>query len=208
MAFEALWYFTEMPKKIVDVLEEDLEVFEEEMKKSKVGIGQGKYLEEVRNSNNSWIPTDHWISGFIWHYVQKANRENFVYDISSIDSETLQFTKYNVGEFYGWHHDEGLSSSYKPEPTVTKDSNLNIDNYLKIKCQLVRKLSVSLLLSDPEEYEGGNLELKSLDGELFIAPRIRGTICIFDSRTLHRVQPVTKGVRKSLVAWIVGPRWK
>ena len=208
MAFEALWYFTEMPKKIVDVLEEDLEVFEEEMKKSKVGVGEGKYLEDIRNSNNSWIPTDHWISGFIWHYVQKANRENFVYDISSIDSETLQFAKYNVGEFYGWHHDEGLSSSYKPKPTVTKDSDLNVENYLKTKCQLVRKLSVSLLLSDPEEYEGGNLELKSLDGELFIAPRIRGTICIFDSRTLHRVQPVTKGVRKSLVAWIVGPRWK
>ena len=208
MAFEALWYFTKMPKKIVDVLEEDLEVFEEEMKKSKVGVGEGKYLEDIRNSNNSWIPTDHWISGFIWHYVQKANRENFVYDISSIDSETLQFAKYNVGEFYGWHHDEGLSSSYKPKPTVTKDSDLNVENYLKTKCQLVRKLSVSLLLSDPEEYEGGNLELKSLDGELFIAPRIRGTICIFDSRTLHRVQPVTKGVRKSLVAWIVGPRWK
>jgi PKHD-type hydroxylase len=208
MAFEALWYFTEMPKKVVDILEEDLKVFEEEMKKSKVGIGQGKYLEEVRNSNNSWIPTDHWISGFIWHYVQKANRENFVYDISSIDSETLQFTKYNVGEFYGWHHDEGLSSSYKPKPTITKDSDLNIENYLKTQCQLVRKLSVSLLLSDPEDYEGGNLELKSLDGDLFIAPRIRGTICIFDSRTLHRVQPITKGVRKSLVAWIVGPRWK
>lgn len=208
MAFESMWYFTELPKKVVEVLEEDLAVFENEMKKSKVGTGEGHYSEKIRNSKNTWIPSDHWISGFIWHYVQKANKENFIYDVNAIDSETLQFTKYNVGEFYGWHQDQGISTSYKPKPVVSKEDDNQIDNFLKINCQLVRKLSISLLLSDPEEYEGGNLEFKGPEGEIFVAPRHRGTICIFDSRTLHRVQPVTKGVRKSVVAWIVGPRWK
>ena len=69
-------------------------------------------------------------------------------------------------------------------------------------------MSFSLLLSDPDTYEGGNLQLLSEDGKSYIAPRQRGTIILFDSRTQHRVQKVTKGVRKSLVGWTVGPRWR
>ena len=75
-------------------------------------------------------------------------------------------------------------------------------------CEKVRKLSFSLLLSDPETYEGGNLQLMSEDNKSYIAPRQRGTIILFDSRTQHRVQKVTKGVRKSLVGWVVGNRWR
>ena len=74
--------------------------------------------------------------------------------------------------------------------------------------ELVRKLSVVIQLSNPEDYEGGNLQLLSEDGKKYFAPRQRGTIIIFDSRTQHRVLKVTKGRRKSLVGWIVGPRWK
>jgi len=65
-----------------------------------------------------------------------------------------------------------------------------------------------LLLSDPETYDGGNLQLLDEGGSSYIAPRKRGTIILFDSRTQHRVQKVTRGVRKSIVGWVVGPRFR
>ena len=63
-------------------------------------------------------------------------------------------------------------------------------------------------LSPPDDYEGGNVQLLADSGGSYIAPRKRGTVILFDSRTQHRVLKVTKGVRKSIVGWVVGPRWK
>jgi PKHD-type hydroxylase len=73
---------------------------------------------------------------------------------------------------------------------------------------MVRKLSFVLQLSDPEDYEGGNLQLLDESGSTYFAPRQKGTMILFDSRTQHRVLKVKKGVRKSIVGWTVGPRWK
>ena len=73
---------------------------------------------------------------------------------------------------------------------------------------MVRKLSFALQLSDPDDYEGGNVQLLDESGSNYLAPRKRGTMILFDSRTQHRVLKVTKGVRKSIVGWTVGPRWK
>ena len=163
--------------------------------------------KDKRSSKNSWIPTTHWVGGFVWHYIERANRENFLYDIRNIDSETMQFTQYDVGEFYGWHNDAGISSQYKPI-SVGNHSEGRAQDFVNENLELVRKLSVVIQLSNPEDYEGGNLQLLSEDGKKYFAPRQRGTIIIFDSRTQHRVLKVTKGRRKSLVGWIVGPRWK
>jgi predicted 2-oxoglutarate/Fe(II)-dependent dioxygenase YbiX len=69
----------------------------------------------------------------------------------------------------------------------------------------VRKLSFVMQLSDPDDYEGGNLQLLDEAGNSYIAPRKRGTVILFDSRTQHRVLKVTKGTRKSIVGWTVGP---
>ena len=74
--------------------------------------------------------------------------------------------------------------------------------------ELIRKLSFSLQLSDPDDYEGGNVQLIDDSGKSYFAPRKRGSIILFDSRAQHRVLKVTKGVRKSIVGWVVGPRWK
>jgi PKHD-type hydroxylase len=74
--------------------------------------------------------------------------------------------------------------------------------------ELVRKLSFAMQLSDPDDYEGGNVQLMDEMGNAYVVPRQRGSIVLFDSRTQHRVLKVTKGVRKSLVGWTVGPRWK
>ena len=206
MAYQSIWYMTNLPEKVVEVICEDLNTnFGNQMNDS---LLSGDSLnKDKRASKNSWIPTTHWVGGFVWHYIERANRENFLYDIRNIDSETMQFTQYDVGEFYGWHNDAGISSQYKPI-SVGNHSEGRAQDFVNENLELVRKLSFVIQLSNPEDYEGGNLQLLSEDGKKYFAPRQRGTIIIFDSRTQHRVLKVTGGRRKSLVGWIVGPRWK
>ena len=215
MAFENFWYSTDIPSDLVDIIEKDtLENCTSTLENSRVG---GNQINEIkRNSKNSWIPTSHWIGGFVWHYVQRANRENFLYDITCIESESLQYTQYSEGQYYGWHTDEDISQFYVPEViqcgknSINAQSDLQIkyNNYLKIQTEYVRKLSVVLQLSDPDDYEGGNLQFLFSDGKKSFAPRKRGTIVVFDSRTPHRVLKVKSGTRKSIVGWVVGPRWR
>jgi PKHD-type hydroxylase len=149
------------------------------------------------------------LGGFVWHYVQRANRENFQYDLTNIDGEAMQYTVYGPGEHYGWHKDQGISSYYKPVSTGNRGHGQELfQDFVNQNCEQVRKLSFSLLLSDPDTYEGGNLQLLGEDGKSYFAPRRRGVILLFDSRTQHRVQKVKSGVRKSLVGWVCGPRFR
>jgi len=208
MAHQTIWYFSEIPKDLVNILENDTtNLYANNLQISKL---YGDQLDKKkRNSKNVWIPTSHWIGGFIWHYVQRANRENFMYDISNIDGENIQFTYYGEGEYYHWHNDAGLALSSKPygerSSHVTQEV---ISDFVNKNCEYVRKLSIVIQLSDPDDYEGGNLQIMDETGKSYIAPRQRGTVIVFDSRSQHRVLKVRKGLRKSLVAWIVGPRWK
>ena len=213
LAYQSIWYFTDIPNKIIDIIEEDLkDNFDSQLQDSRVGEGNyGTIDKDKRNAKNTWVPTSHWSAGFVWHYVQRANRENFLYDLTGIDGESLQYTVYGEGEYYGWHTDQSLSTYYKPVSSSSADrmdTGKLASDFVNTNCEYVRKLSFSLLLSDPDTYEGGNLQLLDETGKSYIAPRQRGTIILFDSRTQHRVQKVTKGVRKSLVGWTVGPRWK
>jgi PKHD-type hydroxylase len=94
--------------------------------------------------------------------------------------EDLQLGQYIEGEgHYDWHMDVGENAS-------------------------TRKLSVSIQLSDPEEYEGGELNFFINRNEIK-APKTKGTVVIFPSFFMHKVSMVTKGVRKSLVIWVHGP---
>lgn len=141
----------------------------------------------TRDSKTAWISDNNWVVNLCMAYVLKANRENWQYDIDGIDGGEMQYTTYKKGQFYNWHQDEGLEGLDKE------------------KC---RKLSVVLQLSSPEEYTGGEFQLLNERSHLYMAPKKRGTLIVFDSRTRHRVRPVHSGVRKSLVGWIVGPRWR
>lgn len=211
MAFQSIWYYTNLPNKVIDVIEEDLvEYFDDQLQDSRVGEGNyGTVDKDKRNAKNAWVPTSHWISGFIWHYVQRANRENFLYDLTNVDGESLQYTVYGEGEYYGWHNDQGISTYHKPTGSSDRnDVGSLTSNFITENCEKVRKLSFSLLLSDPDTYEGGNLQLLDETGKSYIAPRQRGAIILFDSRTPHRVQKVKSGVRKSVVGWVVGPRFR
>ena len=206
MAFQSIWYFSDLPSEVIDIIEKDLtNTFQEKMGDSRL---YGDALnKDKRNSKNAWVPTSHWTAGLVWHYVQRANRENFLYDIRNVDGENMQFTQYGVGEFYGWHNDAGLPSHYKPVSVGNHGKGRQHD-FVNENIELVRKLSFIVQLSDADEYEGGNVQLLSEDGKPYFIPRKKGTVIVFDSRTSHRVLKVTKGLRKSLVGWVVGPRWK
>jgi len=205
MAFLSAWYETKMPTEIVDILEKDIAQFDPLLNTSLVR--DDIVNKHIRNSKSIWIPTSHWISGWLWYYIQRVNRENFLYDLHTIDGETLQYTQYSVGEFYDWHIDSGLDTCYRPSVYMNSISSYSNENLI-LQGEYIRKLSFSLQLSGPEDYDGGELQLIDNNNDLFYAPKEKGTLIFFDSRTKHRVRKVKSGLRKSLVGWVIGPRWK
>ena len=167
-----------------------------DLKKNPLSKKEVKDLKKKRNSNITWL-NDRWIYNEIQPYVNQANREagwNFEWDWS----ESCQFTKYSPGQYYGWHCD-----SWDVPYNYPDDSNTN---------GKIRKLSVTCSLSDPSEYQGGELEFNFNNPErnkknnikkcIEILPR--GSIVVFPSFVWHRVCPVKKGTRYSLVIWNLG----
>lgn len=208
MAFQTMWYFTDLPEDVIDCIEKDLtNQFDQQLEESKLS---GDVVDvDRRSSTNAWVPTTHWVSGFVWHYVSKANRENFLYDLTHVDGETMQYTRYKEGDYYKWHTDAGIGTSYKPQASDNYgNKDIELQDFLTTSVENIRKLSFILQLSDAEDYEGGNVQFLDDNRKSFFAPRKKGTMILFDSRTQHRVLKVTKGIRKSLVGWTSGPRWK
>lgn len=208
MAFQTMWYFTDLPGDVIDCIEKDLtNQFDQQLEESKLS---GDVVDvDRRSSTNAWVPTTHWVSGFVWHYVSKANRENFLYDLTHVDGETMQYTRYKEGDYYKWHTDAGIGTSYKPQASDNYgNKDIEVQDFLTTSVENIRKLSFILQLSDAEDYEGGNVQFLDDNRKSFFAPRKKGTMVLFDSRTQHRVLKVTKGIRKSLVGWTSGPRWK
>jgi len=160
-------------------------------------------MQKKRKSDIVWM-NDRWIYKEIHPYIHQANREagwNFEWDWS----ESCQFTKYGVGQYYGWHCDSWDRPYNKPN---------DLNSHGKI-----RKLSVTISLNDPTEYVGGNLEFdfrnqvdwernkkKAIKSCEEIRPR--GSIIVFPSFCWHRVAPVTSGTRYSLVIWNLGRPFK
>jgi PKHD-type hydroxylase len=139
----------------------------------------------------------------------KANRENFLYDLTNIQGSSMQYTVYGEGQFYNWHQDLGISGFYKPNVLPGQcDPQSNAHDFITRETEYIRKLSFSLQLSDAEEYEGGQFQLLDETNRIYTAPKKRGTLILFDARASHRVRKVKNGTRKSIVGWIVGPRWK
>jgi len=147
--------------------------------------------KEIRNSNISWID-DWWVKKELEPYVKRAN-EMAGWNFNFTKSEASQFTIYEPGEYYDWHRD---AQNYPYTQGEQKG--------------LIRKLSVTVSLSNPEDYEGGFLEFareNNFNKKYFYKVREilpRGSICVFPSYTWHRVSPVTKGKRLSLVQWNLG----
>ena len=205
MANLVSWNFTDLPTDIIEILEKDIKQFDPTVKQS--GLLGEKIDLQIRNSQNSWISTSHWIGGWLWYYVSKSNRENFLYDIVDIDGGSLQYTHYNEGQFYNWHQDSDLDTHYKPQMNFSSVNNRAQEEIFQAG-EYIRKLSFTLQLSEPTDYRGGEVEFLDNSSRRFLAPKQRGTMIVFDSRVRHRVRKVKSGTRKSIVGWVVGPRWK
>ena len=205
MASSVCWEFTELPVEVIDILENDIKKFDTSIQPSLL-VGDFSNTH-IRSSQNTWINTSHWIGGWLWYYVSKINRANFLYDITDIDNETLQYTHYKEGQFYSWHSDTALDTYHKPQVRFASTVNRGQEEMIQTG-EYVRKLSFTLQLSDPTDYRGGEVEFLDSEGQRFLAPKQRGTMIVFDSRTRHRVRKVKDGLRKSIVGWVVGPRWK
>ena len=223
MAHLVYWTFSEIPSEMIDILVKDLKKYDKAIEESVVrdpatNEPSLEATKGIRKSGNAWIEGSNWVAGFVWYYIMKANRENFMYDIEGIDNNELQYTEYQEGEYYDWHIDDNINRCMVNDKLLHSADNHG-ENIAILAGEYIRKLSFSIQLSDPEDYEGGELEFKvsnynsrkrgdfNLD-EPFQAPNQKGTIIIFDSRVKHRVCEVKSGVRKSLVGWVVGPRWK
>ena len=167
---------------------------------------------QQRDSNIAWF-NDQELQNIIRGYVDIANYEcGWRYDI--VDSEQLQFTVYDGDkkQHYDWHTDSQCDHHmarrsmqfHKP-----KENNLMYTPQTNL-LGTVRKLSVSAILNDG--YEGGELMFRFLDQdsnlkEVTISPEL-GDVVIFPSYLDHKVAPVTKGIRYSVVAWYGGPPFK
>ena len=203
----SICHYDTIPSDLMDIIEKDLtHNFDGQMQNSRL---MGDVLDtQKRSSRNAWVPTTWWLGGLMWHYYKRANDEVFKYDLDHIDGESMQYTQYELNQKYDWHQDEGIGSMYKPQSNGMRKDQVMIQDFINQGAQRIRKLSAIVQLADGDDYEGGATQIRDVDQSLYTIPRERGTIVFFDSRLQHRAKTVTKGLRKSLITWAVGPRWR
>lgn len=158
-----------------------------EFTKGRVGAQSQQHVDtKARDSDVSFLSVDentHWIFERIAQITSRVNYDLFLYDIEGI--EALQYTRYSEDQYYDWH----------------LDSHSMWMNY-------ERKISGVVFLDDPDDYEGGELEVivdGSPERSQILKPK-KGQIAFFASHMPHRCKPVTKGTRRSLVFWVHGKR--
>ena len=149
------------------------------------GIKGGVLNTKTRTSHISWIPFKKMPEMYkdIEHVMKTTNGNHFCFDGMQL-TEFAQYTEYPEGGFYDWHVDNDVNCQHEPP---------------------VRKISMTCLLSHESEFEGGDLELMR-EGK--IAKIKQGHAIFFASFIRHRVTPVIRGTRKSLVMWFGGTPFK
>ena len=147
--------------------------------------GPAEYDDELRQSSVVSIsdtPENEWLYKRLVEFSVVTNNEYFLFDLLGFHQE-LQLIQYKAGDFFDWHLDFGAGEIS------------------------ARKLSITIQLSDSNEYEGGDLQFM-VNHQVVTAPRDRGTAIIFPSFIQHRVTPVRVGERRSIVGWISGPPYR
>lgn len=132
-----------------------------------------------RNCSIAWLEPQGWLAGKLEEAIGHINAEFFGFDLGGF-ADPFQYTVYREGGYYGWHMDGGANA---------------------------RKLSLTLQLSGPDEYEGGDFLLHT-GPEMVSMGRELGRVIAFPSWALHSVTPVSRGTRRSLVVWVSGEPFK
>ena len=152
--------------------------------------GGGAGYENIRSTQVAWMPREA-RTELVYQRLEEAilhlNARYFRFDLSGL--AMFQYALYGgpEGGHFDWHKDYGRDPS---DPL-----------------QEPRKLTISLQLSDPSEYEGCDLEVRG-GNKIDVAPKQRGTLICFPANVLHQVTPIRKGTRRALVAWAVGPEFR
>lgn len=193
-----LWYVNDT--KLPDILCNEINTYFERNIQPKPGQ-ESSGRQGYRIVDARWAQTGDWIAPFIWNYVDRINNENFEYDITTLAFNEVHHLTYKPGYQYGWHSDDYVCNATRPGPIDWGVLDFEHKEY-------VRKLSFTLQLSHPSEYTGGDLQILDVPNETFFCPKDRGSLMVFDSRCVHRVMPVKTGVRKCLVGWALGPKWR
>jgi len=173
-------YITRYADKILDV------------KEATVGRDKKETIHKTRKSQTGFITKNGLANSELWYFVSSklvdiitdANKKVYGFSISGIDA--IQYTVYsNAGDHYSWHTDTFFDQS-----------------------PFQRKLSVTLQLTDPSTYKGGDFELLQRHEYSLEELRQKGNVLVFPSFLSHRVTPVIEGERKSIVAWFDGRRFQ
>ena len=146
---------------------------------------------ETRKTAVSFITDkDNMMNEIVWGFIRQANAEFFKYKLEYF--QAIQFARYRDGGHYDWHQDAS------PQDLANEG----------------RKLSLTMSLTDHDKYDGGLLQFyngdkpyEDKDHDIEKDIKSVGTVIVFDSRDWHRVTPVTKGTRYSIVCWTVGPNF-
>jgi PKHD-type hydroxylase len=158
----------------------------------KAVLSDDKITPDLRKSNIKFdTPTEenNWIFERLAQATMFLNDRYFQFDL--LGFSFYQYTVYDTaGSKYDWHPDIWYGDTGPKEDFLT------------------RKISLILILSDPSEYEGGKLELYNGTNAIVEIDQKRGRIVAFPSWQIHRVTPIISGIRKSLVTWVQGPKWK
>ena len=149
---------------------------------------EGTYDPTIRSSKVKWIPQSREFQGLYERIAQEIlmhNQQHWKFDLTTL-REQIQYTEYHAEDKgkYDWHLDIGSGWSS------------------------LRKISVTINLSDPKDYDGGVLEFNMGGKTITQGSKAKGAITIFPSYLLHRVSPVTRGTRKSLVLWVGGNHFR
>jgi PKHD-type hydroxylase len=153
---------------------------------SKTNQPDEEQTPDIRVSSHAWINpslNNTWLFQRIENVVRGMNEDYFRFELSGF-AEPFQLTKYTKGGKYRLHMDTG------GEPLIP------------------RKLSAVVLLSDPDDFEGGDLQILCSHDNYQKAEKKQGSIIVFPSFLLHEVLEVTKGTRYSLISWVGGPSFK
>jgi len=141
--------------------------------------------DKIRKTDIRWIRSGSFIQYSMMGFLADANSRIFRYDITG--HEQIQFGTYSKDDHYLWHIDAISRNVSNPSG---------------------RKLTTSILLSDPKDFEGGEFEIFSGAEKPEQPLQFQGSVCVMDCTDWHRITPVTRGVRHSLVMWSHGPNFK
>ncbi len=146
--------------------------------------GERFFDPEIRLTNVGWFTARDWLFELMEGFAGRANA-GWQYAID--DADPMQFAVYRRNDFFEWHKD-----------------------MLRLRQSAIRKISVVLQLTAPDQYSGGRLEFLDNDHGIFASDAFvaRGSVAVFSTLLKHRVTPIKRGERCSLTAWFKGPPFR